>query len=215
MGTSTLVTPHKASSETLWPGLPEARRPVRYPPGCVVFRQGDNPDELHLVVQGAVKLVRSDAAGRDAIAALRLQGCLLELAAVVLDVPHAATAITMGWCELRPVSVRAFNEERERNRALAAAVQRALAADILRQIARVGGLRLDARRRLEQLIADLADSCGRQFVDGRVRLDFPLTQSDVAELLLISREHVNHVLAEMSEDGWMLDARGWLRVPGR
>jgi len=195
-----------------WSALPAGSR-HDFPADVTVFRQGDRVDAVFLIEAGAVKLVRSEASGDDAMAALRFPGSLLGVVSVVLDVPHPVSAVTIGRCELRRISAPEFRQEKARAAGLAAAVERALAAEIHEQVLRCGRSGMDARCRLLGVLLDLAQACGRRRPDGSTLLDVTLLQSDLASLALTSREHVNRLLSALAAEGRLRRERGWLVLP--
>lgn len=183
-------------------------RTRRHRAGEVIFHQGDPGEALHLIVDGAVKLVLPSLSGDEAIlATLRKQAFFGELA--LLDGgPQSMTAVALEPTDVIIVPGSTF-------RALIA--QHACAREVL-LAALTGGLRLlvgrvealhflDVPGRLANLLVSLANERGRvlspagDVPEGAVRIDGRLTQGDLAAMVNSSRQSVNQALAELGGQG--------------
>ena len=183
-------------------------RTRRHRAGEVIFDQGDPGEALHLIVDGAVKLVLPSLSGDEAIlATLRKQAFFGELA--LLDGGlQSMTAVALEPTDVIIVPGSTF-------RALIA--QYACAREVL-LAALTGGLRLlvgrvealhflDVPGRVANLLVSLANEHGRvlspagDVPEGAVRIDGRLTQGDLAAMVNSSRQSVNQSLAELGGQG--------------
>jgi CRP/FNR family transcriptional regulator len=202
----------RSPGESAWAALPLSGQLLRFPPGAVLYRQGDPVDCLYLIRSGAVKLKRSEGSDCETTFALRLPNSLLAMASAILETPHPDTAVALGWCEVHRVSLVSFRERCHENALFARAVEQALAAGEQEQVVRVSRSGLDALTRLIRLLRDLAELCGTSHSDGGVRLGVRLTQADLGELIGTSREHVNRLLMDLGRRGVVRRKDGWLVV---
>jgi CRP/FNR family cyclic AMP-dependent transcriptional regulator len=179
-------------------------RTRRHRAGEVIFHQGDRGEALHLIVDGAVKLVLPSLNGDEAIlATLRKQAFFGELA--LLDGgPQSMTAVALEPTDVIIVPGSTF---------MALIAQHACAREVL-LAALTGGLRLLVGR-VEALhfldvpgrVASLANERGRvlspagDVPEGAVRIDGRLTQGDLAAMVNSSRQSVNQALAELGGQG--------------
>jgi CRP-like cAMP-binding protein len=62
-------------------------------------------------------------------------------------------------------------------------------------------------------LARLAEEHGERLPDGSIRLDAPLTQSDLAAMIGATRQSVNKLLGEFEEDGLVRMERDSIFVP--
>ena len=116
--------------------------------------------------------------------------------------PRSASAIALEATE-------ALTLPRDQFRALAntePAIRDALLASLARELRRltthVAELHfLDLTGRLAARLARLAEEHGERLPDGSIRLDAPLTQSDLAAMIGATRQSVNKLLGEFEEDG--------------
>jgi len=72
---------------------------------------------------------------------------------------------------------------------------------------------LDLTGRLAARLARLADEHGERMPNGEIRLDAPLTQSDLAAMIGATRQSVNKLLGEFEADGLLRMERDSIVVP--
>ena len=187
-------------------------RSIRYPAGNILFAQGEAATDIYVVVSGAVKLVRSEANTREITVGICSRGSLVGVAPAMLDAPHPARAVTMVRSEIRAVSVEVFFERLSIERTLADATVCILADQLIGQMQRASRQALDVRQRLTMLLTDLGQSHGQQLLDGAIRIQLPLSQQDIADLIVTSRESVNRAMADLHRAGWIRKVDGWLTI---
>ena len=112
-------------------------------------------------------------------------------------------------------------ERRKREIALVAAepairdaLLASLAGELRRLTTHVAELHfLDLTGRLAARLARLAEEHGERLADGAVRLDAPLTQSDLAAMIGATRQSVNKLLGEFEAEGLLKIERDSIVVP--
>lgn len=188
------------------------RRTIRYPSGNVLFMQGDPAIEIHLIVRGAVKLVRSELDSRDVTIAILSAGWPVGVGPAILGAPHPSRAVTMVPTEIRPISAELFRELLSAEPKLVHATMCMLAHELVAQIRTGSRHILSVRRRLDLLLGDLAQSHGFHRPDGTIRIHLPLNQQEIADLIASSRESVNRAMMELRHTGCLSDEQGWLVI---
>jgi len=177
-----------------------------YPPGVVLFRQGERCERVYEIEQGWVKLVRVEEEGEAMIVGVRGRGGILGAAAVLIGQEHGVTAETVTWCRLRRMWAEEFRDRVRRDEAFSWRVHQMQAWEIYRQWERVVGLGCQrARRRLEQVLKELAGEGGR----------CPLRQWEVAQLVGVTPSYVSQLLGELEREGVVRRERGWIWWKGR
>ncbi len=173
----------------------------RFRRGEVIFHQGDPGNALFIVEAGVVKISLPSESGEEAIlATLQAREFFGELA--LLDgAPRSATATAM-----EPTRLLVLPRERFRELLEEASIRDALLAGVARELRRltihVEELHfLDIAGRLAARLAHLADEAGTRLSDGSLRLDLPLTQSDLAAMVGCTRQSVNKLLGQFADDG--------------
>jgi CRP/FNR family cyclic AMP-dependent transcriptional regulator len=189
-------------------------RARRFRRGEVLFHEGDPGDALFVVASGAVKVVVPSEDGEEAILATLRRGDFLGELALLDGAPRSASAIALEPTE-------ALTLPREQFRALVAgepairdALLAAVAGELRRLTTHVAELHfLDLTGRLAARLARLADEHGERQPNGEIRLDAPLTQSDLAAMIGATRQSVNKLLGEFEADGLLRMERDSIVVP--
>jgi CRP-like cAMP-binding protein len=167
----------------------------------VVFHQGDPGDALHVITDGAVKIVLPSPEGDEAIIATLRPGDFFGELALLDGQPRSATATAVEPTETLSLPRDVFRELVDHHPELRDALFAALAMQLRRLTKHVEELHfLDLAGRLAARLARL----GRQALpggQGPIELDWPYTQSDLAAMIGGTRQSVNRLLAELIDDG--------------
>lgn len=183
------------------------------PAGATLFRQGDRASSLFLIERGAVLAQASGVAGRKLLVAIYPPGWLLGVQSGVLGCSHAITATALTDCDLRSISVATFQQFRA-HQSTAAWLQEMLSAATMAQQRRIIAL-TDGRcsQRVAQVLADLVVACGERKRDGSVLLRVELTVTDLADLVVASRQWISRLMIQWSRRGIIHRRGGWWVVP--
>jgi CRP/FNR family cyclic AMP-dependent transcriptional regulator len=196
--------------------LAAALRIRRFRKGETVFHQGDPGDALFIMASGSVKVVLpSDEGAEPAIVAVLGAGEFFGELAILDGAPHSATIVAIEPTETLVLHRDAFlgmiDDQPELRRALLAS----LATEIRRLTGHVEDLHfLDLPGRLSSRILRLSAGCEPE-ADGTVRLPWPYTQSELAGMIGGSRQSVNRLLADLSDEGLVRIERDVLVVTDR
>lgn len=167
----------------------------------VIFHQGDSGDVLQIVSSGAVKIVLPSPEGEEAIIATLRPGDFFGELALLDGAPRSTTATAIEPTETLNLPRATFMELHSADPRLQLALLTALAAELRRLTGQVEELHfLDLAGRLAMRLARLARERGSG-VEGRIELDWPYTQSDLASMIGGTRQSVNKLLAGMVHAG--------------
>lgn len=176
--------------------------------GQVLFSEGEHGDALYVLVEGMMKVSVASGDGQELlIATLRPPDVFGELS--LLDggprsasviAAEASVVLSLGRTELLDMLRRYPAPVDELLRSLGGLVRRLTeqASDLVF---------LDLNGRTAKLLLQLAEREGSA-VEGGTVLALPLSQSDLAEMIGVSRQSLNQTLHRFAE-------RGWLRIDGR
>jgi CRP/FNR family cyclic AMP-dependent transcriptional regulator len=195
-------------------GVARQMRARRYRSGETIFHQDDPGDSLHVVVEGAVKIVLPSAEdGEPAIIATLRPGDFFGALALLDGAPRSATAVALGRTETLILRRDAFLELVEQDSSLRIALFASLAGEIRSITAHVQDLHfLDLPGRLARRILREASRVAAAD-DGTVRLPWPYTQSELAGMIGGSRQSVNRLLADLVDEGLIELERDALVIP--
>jgi CRP/FNR family cyclic AMP-dependent transcriptional regulator len=182
--------------------IAQSLRTRKFRRGEVLFHEGDPGDSLFIVAAGAVKVVVPSDDGDEAILATLRRGDFLGELALLDGAPRSASAIALEATEALTLPRARFNTLVATEPAIRDALLSSLAAELRRLTAHVAELHfLDLTGRLAAILARLAQEHGTRDADGSIRLDAPLTQSDVAAMIGATRQSVNKLLGEFVAEG--------------
>ncbi len=176
--------------------------------GEVLFREGDEGDQLYVVTEGKVKLGRTSADGRENLLAILGPGQMFGELSLFDPGPRSATVTAVTDCTLQSLSHDELGRWLDGRPEVARGLLSQLAGRLRRANDVVADLVFsDVPGRVAKALLDLSSRFGRVADDG-VHVHHDLTQEELAQLVGASRETVNKALADFA-------SRGWLRLEGR
>jgi len=168
----------------------------RFPRDVVVLEQGDAPDMLHIVVEGAVEMYAESGGHRSTIAILEPLSAFI-LAAVITDLPHLMSARTLHPTRLLMIPAPVIHDLMREDRAFALAMADELARGFRTMVKTNKNLKLrDAAPRVMNYLLMLRESAGKP-----ATLTLPYEKSVIASLLGMTRESLSRVLPKLREHG--------------
>ncbi|GHF97401.1 Crp/Fnr family transcriptional regulator [Streptomyces thermodiastaticus] len=185
-----------------------AGRVTAYPAREHLLRQHDLTDHLIVIGDGCVKVTSVSAAGYQAVLALRGPGDLIGEQAWLDRGPRSATVTALTPVRALVIPADLFRAAARDHPVITGAVHRMLSArlrDADRHRTAAGADPLASR--LAGLLLDLAAVHGRRHASGAVEIALPLSQDDIAGLVLGSRRTVSRVLEQWRADGWVSTGR--------
>jgi CRP/FNR family cyclic AMP-dependent transcriptional regulator len=188
-----------------------ARRP--YKRGQVIFHQNDPGASVHLIESGRVKVVLATEEGDELLLRVLGAGELFGELALFEQRPRSASVLTLEATVTHVLERDVFLDFLRAHPDIALHLCGALANLIRRLTDQVEDLALlDVPRRLERKLLELAETHGQAEGEG-IRIDLPLTQSELASMIGTSRVSVNHYLSSLERRG--IIARRGHRIVGR
>lgn len=181
--------------------LAELMRRRRYRRNEVIFHQDDVGDSLHIVAEGGVKIVLPSHEGDEAIIASLKRGDFFGELALLDGSPRSTTATAIEPTETLALPRDQFLRLLPEDSRLVTALLKALAGELRRLTGHVEELHfLDLAGRLSMRLARLARDNDRS-ASGRIELNWPFTQSDLAAMIGGTRQSVNKLLSGLVEEG--------------
>ncbi len=178
----------------------------------VIFHQGDPGDSLHIVDEGAVKIILPSPDGEEAIIATLREGDFFGELALLDGAPRSATAVALDSTTTLTLPRDALLEQLDQDPGLRDALLAGLAHELRRVTRHVEELHfLDLAGRLAMRLARLARDADPS--SDEVRLDWPYTQSDLASMIGGTRQSVNKLLSALVADGLVVLETDALVIP--
>jgi CRP-like cAMP-binding protein len=185
-------------------------RARRFRRGEVIFHAGDPGDALFIIVSGEVKISLPSEGGDEAILVRLRQGDVFGELALLDGAPRSATATALGAVETVVLPRDRFRELIAEEPAVRDALLASLAAELRRLTTQVEELHfLDITGRLAACLVRLATDRGTTLDGGDIRLGASLTQGELAAMVGSTRQSVNKLLGQFTDDGYLrLDRDG-------
>jgi len=173
------------------------------PRGAVVIVEGDPTDSLYIVISGRMRVLMSDADGKEVILAILGPGEFFGEMGLIDDNPRSATVVAVEPCELIVITKRDFKGILAENFEMAMTVMRGLVRRLREADRKIGSLALlDVYGRVARLLIDTAE-----MVNGQRIVTRRLPKQDIAKMIGASREMVSRVMRDLQLGGF-IEVRG-------
>ena len=171
--------------------------------GATVMVAGDQTDSLYIILSGRLKVMMSDAEGKEVILSILGPGEFFGEMGLIDDSPRSASVVAIEPCELLSIAKRDFNKCLAENFEMAMAVMRGLVRRLREADRKIGSLALlDVYGRVARLLLDMAET-----VDGQKMVTKRLPKQDIAKMIGASREMVSRVMKDLQLGGY-IEMRG-------
>jgi CRP/FNR family transcriptional regulator len=170
-----------------------------YPPGAVLFVEGQAPRGVYLICAGRVKLTTTSRDGKTLILRIANAGELLGLHATVSGKAYELTAETLQACQLDFIKRDDFLKflQNHGDACLHAAQHLSHNVQNAYEMIRSLGLSHSVSERMARLLLEWSDDA-EETKDG-LRIKIALTHEEIAQLIGTSRETVTRVLSEFRQ----------------
>lgn len=173
------------------------------PRNTTIMAAGDPTDSLYIVLSGRLKVMMSDADGREVILTILGPGEYFGEMGLIDDSPRSASVVTIEPCELLSIAKRDFKQSMEQNFDLAVTVMRDLVKRLREADRKIGSLALlDVFGRVAHLLIDMSED-----VDGQRVVTKRIAKQDIAKMIGASREMVSRVMKDLLQGGF-IEMRG-------
>jgi CRP/FNR family transcriptional regulator, cyclic AMP receptor protein len=173
------------------------------PRSSTVMASGDPTDSLYIVLSGRLKVMMSDAEGKEVILSILGPGEFFGEMGLIDDAPRSASVVSIEACELLSIAKRDFKKCLAENFEMAQAVMRGLVRRLRDADRKIGSLALlDVYGRVARLLLDMSET-----VDGEKIVTKRLPKQDIAKMIGASREMVSRVMKDLQMGGY-IEVRG-------
>ncbi|HVO60223.1 MAG TPA: Crp/Fnr family transcriptional regulator [Terriglobales bacterium] len=168
-----------------------------YPPGALLFAEGQNPRGILVLCSGRVKLSTASREGKVLILKVASPGAVLGLSAVLSGVPYEATAETVTPCRVNFLTRDHLAGFLSRYGEAGIRAARAVSKEYQDACLEIQEILLapSSAGKLAKLLLSWAEGGGNGTGEGRVRS--MLTHEEMAQMIGASRETVTRVLTQL------------------
>jgi CRP/FNR family transcriptional regulator, cyclic AMP receptor protein len=209
--TATMVSTAVLKAVPLFSALPEeqlrtlAAMVIRRssPRSTTVVAAGDATDSLYIVLSGRLKVMMSDAEGKEVILTILGPGEFFGEMGLIDESPRSASVVAIEPCELLSISKRDFKKCLAENFDMTMALLRGLVKRLREADRKIGSLALlDVYGRVARLLLDMSEN-----VNGERIVTKRLPKQDIAKMIGASREMVSRVMKDLQMGGY-IEMRG-------
>jgi len=177
--------------------LKSIRQTTVYPPGALVFAEGEKPRGLFILCSGQAKLTASSEEGRRTTLRLVQANEVLGLSSVIGNTPFPATAEILTAAQVAFIPRPQFLKFVQSQPEVAARVAEHLSLELHKawEQMRLLSLLTSTRAKLAHVLLTWADLHGRSTEEG-VQVPIHLTQEEIGETIGASRETVSRLLGD-------------------
>ena len=174
-----------------------------------VLAAGDLTDSLYIVLSGRLKVMMSDAEGKEVILSILGPGEFFGEMGLIDDSPRSASVVAIEACELLSIAKRDFKKCLAENFEMAMAVMRGLVRRLREADRKIGSLALlDVYGRVARLLLDMSEN-----VEGEKVVTKRLPKQDIAKMIGASREMVSRVMKDLEGRGMVqTQENGWVVI---
>jgi CRP/FNR family transcriptional regulator, cyclic AMP receptor protein len=179
---------------------------VRYARGEVIFREGEGAERLFLIDTGRVKLSIASPTGQELLIGVLGRGQIFGELEIIDRGPRAMDARTMEDSSVYALDSDQFWTVIENRHALARRLLQLMARRLRRaDQASQDLVFFDAPTRLARRLLQLAEEHGQATGSGNesVRISVRVTQEELAQMVGVTRESVNRLVASFTDRGWI------------
>ncbi|HET7109073.1 MAG TPA: Crp/Fnr family transcriptional regulator [Candidatus Acidoferrum sp.] len=167
-----------------------------FPEGALLFMEGEVARGVHILCQGRVKLLTTNADGKTFILKIAQAGQVFGLNSIVTGRPHEVTVETMQPCQVAYVSKEDFLRfiKDDGEACLRVVQQLGQECHSAYEVIRSLGLASSVSEKLAKFLVGW--SAEGRHSDGAIRVKLALTHEELAQLIGCSRESVTRTLSE-------------------
>jgi CRP-like cAMP-binding protein len=184
-----------------------------YPAKAMIIKQETAANTVYLIEHGLVKLVRETSTGNKVIIGLRHRNWLIGAPTILLDRPYNYTVIAVLPTMLRDIPKKDFLDYIKKDEQFSLHVQHVLSQQIFDLMKGIEAMKcLSAENRLVRFLTETIHEMkplGSDKPDGFV---LPLSNQELAQILMITPEHLCRVLKKTEKKGLVRHMKGSLVV---
>lgn len=184
----------------------------RYAPGDVVFDQGETADRFFVLLHGRLRVTQVTPEGQQIVVRMVSPGDLFGIAKALQrpDYPGTATAVLESIAVAWPMS--AWSDIVDAHPAFAVNAMQVMGERLQEAHSRIREISTEVvERRVGHAVLRLASQSGYPEKDG-IRIDFPISKQDIAEMTGTTLHTVSRILTNWEEAGLVSGGRQKLLV---
>lgn len=197
-----------------WTDVEGMSKAETVPPGADLFKQGDRVEYVYFLEKGLVKTLHTDSNGEELIISLMYsEGSIMGASCAVLG-KHNVTATALSKSTYRRLPADRFRDLLRKDSDMSWKIHQLHCRVLSEQITQRIQLGCQtAKQRLEQLLWQLIVALDVKIDADGARIPLPLKYWEIAQLIVVTPEHLCRMVKRMEDDGLLKREKGWMQVP--
>ncbi len=192
--------------------LPSSGRNRRFRKGAYIFRLGDPATDLHVIVEGQVKLVSPSSGGNERIIAIYGPDDFIGEAFLAESARYRMDAVALTEVVTCPVGREEFIAMSRTSPALALSFAERLTGHLFQSWDQLTSSYDTIKVRLAKAMLRYAERFGKPVGDGWVALTTELNHADLASMISSTRVSVSMAVAQLRQERLLEGTRGHYRL---
>ena len=197
-----------------WADLAGMSEPETVQSGTALFTQGDNVEYVYFLEKGLVKTLHTNFNGEELIISLLYsEGSIMGASCAVLG-KHNVTATALSRSTYRRLPASLFRDLLRKDSDVSWKIHQLHCRVLSEQITQRIQLGCQtAKQRLEQLLWQLIQALDVEVGPKGAKIPLPLKYWEIAQLIVVTPEHLCRMVKRMEDDGLLKREKGWMIVP--
>lgn len=183
----------------------------QYERGDTVFLQGDERHSVFFILRGLVKVTKVDAEGREHVVNILGSGQMFPHTGFFEEEPYPGTAVALSTTQVLVMPSELFERLLMKHPVIMRRLMKVMENKIRHLQSRLREVVLfNSLERVQALLRHFVDEHGVLTPQG-IHLQLPVTNTEMAHMIGLTRESVNRTLRQLKNDGVLvIGPDGWL-----
>ncbi|SDO16424.1 Crp/Fnr family transcriptional regulator [Alkalicoccus daliensis] len=174
-----------------------------YPRGNTIFVEGEKRTAVYFILSGLVKVFKVSSEGQEQVISFLQTEEMFPHVGFFDDTDYPATATAVTNVQLLRIPIDAFDQLLLRNPKIAIKVMKVMGEKLLELQQRIQSITSqDVFTRIIGALVKFSRELGKVQTDGKtIKINMPMTNTDLANLIGVTRESVNRALNRLKKEG--------------
>lgn len=181
-------------------GVAEISNQRSFPKGTNIFIEGEERKAVYFILSGLVKVYKVSEEGQEQIISFLHSNEMFPHVGFFDETPNPATAVTITEVTLLSIPIKEFDALMFRKPEISIKVMKVMGKKLLELQNRIQSITSQSVfSRIVSTLLRFSKELGEQQEDGTIRIRMPMTNTDFASLIGVTRESVNRSLNRLKK----------------
>jgi CRP/FNR family transcriptional regulator, cyclic AMP receptor protein len=183
--------------------IAEIANKKEYARGSTIFIEGGKRTAVYFILSGLVKVYKVSSEGQEQVISFLHSDEMFPHVGFFDDTDYPATATTITDVQLMSIPIEEFDQLLLRNPKISIKVMKVMGKKLLELQQRIQAITSqDVFTRIVGALVRFSWELGKTQTDGKtIKINMPMTNTDLANLIGVTRESVNRALNRLRKEG--------------